>query len=119
MCTHRDGLARVSVPEGYLNQAHKSEVHRLVNDAVVSTVGSENDSGQSILVIIEEVAEGDWGCGGKTISLASIADTVGLSKTGERFQWSRAYFEAKARQFAAADYPLDTGGLIPGDIDGT
>jgi phenylpyruvate tautomerase PptA (4-oxalocrotonate tautomerase family) len=112
-------LARVSVPEGYMSQAHKSEVHRLVNDAIVSTVGdsSNDESGQSILVIIEEVAEGDWGCAGKTISLASIAGTVGLSKTGDRFQWSLAYFAAKARQFAAAGYPPDTGGLIPHDVD--
>jgi hypothetical protein len=42
-----------------------------------------------------------------------IADTVGLPKSGERFKWVRAYFDAKARARAAANYPPDTGGLLP------
>jgi hypothetical protein len=44
---------------------------------------------------------------------AAIADAVGLSKSGERFKWVRAYFDAKARARAAANYPPDTGGLLP------
>ena len=63
-------------------------------------------------VIIDEVTEGNWGAHGKTISLASIADTVGLPKNGERFQWVQAYFAAKARQFKAAGYPAGVGGLL-------
>jgi phenylpyruvate tautomerase PptA (4-oxalocrotonate tautomerase family) len=108
-------VARVSVPEGYMSQLHKSEVHRQVNDAIVGVVGDPSDpnSGQSILVVIEEITEGNWGCGGKTISLASIADGVGLSKTGDRFKWIIAYFAAKARQYASAGYPPDAGGLLP------
>jgi phenylpyruvate tautomerase PptA (4-oxalocrotonate tautomerase family) len=107
-------LVRVSIPEGYMNQAHKTEVHAAVNAAIVATIGNSNDPGQggSVQVIIEEVTEGNWGAHGKTISLASIADTVGLPKSGERFQWVRAYFEAKARQFQAAGYPGDVGGLL-------
>jgi phenylpyruvate tautomerase PptA (4-oxalocrotonate tautomerase family) len=108
-------IARVSAPEGYMSALHKSEVHRMVNDAIVRVVGdsSQPNSGQSILVVIEEITEGNWGCGGKTISLASIAESVGLAKTGERFKWIVAYFAAKARQFASAGYPPDTGGLLP------
>jgi phenylpyruvate tautomerase PptA (4-oxalocrotonate tautomerase family) len=107
-------LVRVSIPEGYMNQAHKTEVHAAVNAAIVATIGNPSDPGQggSVQVIIEEVTEGNWGAHGKTISLASIADTVGLPKSGERFQWVRAYFEAKARQFQAAGYPGDVGGLL-------
>jgi len=48
----------------------------------------------------------------KEISLDSIADSVGLPKSGERFRWVRSYFEAKARQFASAGYPVDVGGLL-------
>jgi hypothetical protein len=58
------------------------------------------------------VPEGNWGARGQTISLAMIADTVGLPKSGERFKWVRAYFDAKARARAAANYPPDTGGLL-------
>jgi phenylpyruvate tautomerase PptA (4-oxalocrotonate tautomerase family) len=110
-------LVRVTVPEGYMSQAHKSQMHALVHEAMVGTLGDLKDpaEGGAILVIIEEVSEGDWGCQGRTISLASIADTVGLAKSGERFGWVRAYFGAKARQFAAAGYPRDTGGLLPQD----
>jgi phenylpyruvate tautomerase PptA (4-oxalocrotonate tautomerase family) len=108
-------LARVSVPEGYMSQLHKSAVHRQVNDAIVAVVGDSAapHAGESILVIIEEVTEGNWGCGGKTISLVSIAESVGLSKTGDRFKWIVAYFAAKAKQFTSAGYPPDTGGLLP------
>ena len=108
-------LVRVTIPEGYMSQVHKTEVHAKVNQAFLDTLGGRDSpaAGGSILVIIEEVTEGDWGCAGKTISLASIADTVGLPKSGERFAWVRAYFAAKARQFAAARYPADVGGLFP------
>lgn len=107
-------LVRVSIPEGYMSQQHKSEVHAMVHQAMVGVLGDSSaaDCGGSILVIIEEVTEGNWGCAGRTISLASIADSVGLPKDGQRFKWVLAYFAAKARQFAAADYPADTGGLF-------
>jgi|SRR5271168_4351150 len=108
-------LVRVSVPEGYMNKTHKSGVHTAVNAAIVDIAGGAHAAshGASILVVIEEIPEGNWGAGGKTISLAAIADTVGLAKTGERFKWVRAYFDAKARAYAAAKYPADTGGLLP------
>jgi phenylpyruvate tautomerase PptA (4-oxalocrotonate tautomerase family) len=110
-------LARVSIPEGYMSQAHKSEVHQAVHTAIVQAIGGAPaaDQGAGILVIIEEVTEGDWGAGGRTISLASIAESVGLPKDGERFRWVRAYFDAKARQYRAAGYPADTGGLLADD----
>jgi phenylpyruvate tautomerase PptA (4-oxalocrotonate tautomerase family) len=114
-------LVRVSVPEGYMSQTHKSEVHAMVNAAFLRVL-SEPDAGDtrqgsSILVTIEEVTEGNWGCGGRTLSLASISDAVGLAKSGARFRWVQAYFAAKARQFAAAAYPADTGGLLPQHSD--
>jgi phenylpyruvate tautomerase PptA (4-oxalocrotonate tautomerase family) len=108
-------LVRVSVPEGYMNKTHKTEVHAAVNAAIVAIAGTPGDphQGANVLVIIDEVPEGNWGARGETISLAMIADTVGLAKTSERFKWVRAYFDAKARARAAANYPTDTGGLLP------
>ena len=107
-------LVRVSIPEGYMSQTHKSEVHAMVHSAFMSVLGNAGGAhqGKSILVTIEEVTEGNWGCGGKTLSLSSIADAVGLAKTGERFRWLQSYFAAKARQYRAAAYPPDTGGLL-------
>ncbi len=114
-------LARLSVPEGYMSQTHKSEVHAMVNTAFLRALAdadaTDTRQGSSILVIIEEVTEGNWGCAGRTLSLASIADAVGLTKSGERFRWVQAYFAAKARQFASARYPADTGGLLPRQPD--
>ena len=66
-----------------------------------------------MLVIIDEVPEDNWGAGGQTISLAMIADTVGLAKTGDRFKSVRAYIDARATVFAAAEYPADTSGFPP------
>jgi phenylpyruvate tautomerase PptA (4-oxalocrotonate tautomerase family) len=110
-------LVRLSVPEGYLSQTHKSEVHAMVNAAFLRVLGEgdadDTRQGSSVLVIIDEVTEGNWGSGGRTLSLASIADAVGLAKTSARFRWVQAYFAAKVRQFAAAGYPADTGGLLP------
>ncbi len=108
-------LVHVTVPEGYMTAAHKSEVHAWVNAAIVDVAGPNEDprSGASVLVVIDEVTEGNWGAAGKTISLESIATAVGLGRDGDRFPWIQAYFGAKARQFAAAGYPADTGGLLP------
>ena len=85
-----------------------------VTTAILEVIGGagSHQPGSTIQVIIDEVTEGNWAAGGKTISIVSIADTVGLAKSGERFAWVKAYFAAKARQFASAGYPSDVGGLI-------
>jgi hypothetical protein len=72
-----------------------------------------DNAGGSCQVVITEVTEGDWACAGRPISIASIAGSVGLSKTGERFAWVESYFAAKAREYKAAGFPADTGGLLP------
>jgi phenylpyruvate tautomerase PptA (4-oxalocrotonate tautomerase family) len=107
-------LVRVSIPEGYMNQMHKTEVHSAVTRAIVEieSPGTPSD-GTNVLVIIEEVLEGNWGAAGNTLTLNKIADAVGLSRTGERFKWVRAYFDSKARSYAAAKYPADASGLLP------
>lgn len=106
-------LVHVTIPEGYMSQPHKAEVQRWVTDAILAATGAPAAAGQSILVVIDEVTEGNWAAGGRTIGMASIAGTVGLASTGERFAWVEAYFAAKARQRAGAGYPADTGGLLP------
>jgi 4-oxalocrotonate tautomerase family enzyme len=105
-------LVHVTIPEGYMNAAQKSDVHAGVTSAILEVTGSDSTGGASVLVVIDEVTEGNWGAGGKTISLASIADSVGLPKEGSRFAWVKSYFAAKARQYASAGYPPDTGGLL-------
>jgi len=99
-----------------MNAANKSAVHASVGAAVIAVAGpaAGPQAGAAVLVVIEEVTEGNWGARGRTISLASIADTVGLPKDGERFAWVRSYFAAKARERAAFGYPADAGGLLPG-----
>lgn len=104
-------LVHIAIPEGYMNIAHKNEVHAWVAAAIIEVTGG--GAGSGILTVIDEVTEGNWGDAGHPISLESIAETVGQSKQGERLRWSRAYFEAKARAMAAAGYPKDAGGLFP------
>lgn len=108
-------LVHVTIPEGYMNDAHKSEVHVWVADAIAQVIGGCAGQGarNSIQVILDEVPEGNWGAGGRTISLEGIAGTVGMPTNGSRFAWVRSYFEAKARQLRTFDYPADTGGLLP------
>jgi phenylpyruvate tautomerase PptA (4-oxalocrotonate tautomerase family) len=111
-------LVHVAIPEGYMNQAHKSGVHAAINSAILNAMRGEGAPGTGIsaLVIIDEVTEGNWGSGGKTISLGAIAEKVGLPRNGERFRWVQNYFAAKARQFLAAGYPKDVGGLLCEDL---
>lgn len=106
-------LVHVTIPEGYMNADHKREVHAWVNEAILAATGTKGATGSSILVVINEVTEGNWGAAGHPISLESIADSVGMSQTGERFAWVRSYFTAKARMLAAFNYPSDLGGLLP------
>lgn len=108
-------LVHVVIPEGYMNAAQKSDVHSAVNAAIVDVMDDVRQAklGSSVLVVIDEVPEGNWGAAGRTISLASIADAVGLGRGSKRFAWVQAYFAAKRRQYAAAGYPDDTGGLLP------
>ncbi|WP_158787498.1 tautomerase family protein [Granulicella sp. L46] len=107
-------LVYVTIPEGYMNAAHKTEVHAWVNSAILEVTGyaSEPDAGASVLVVINEVPEGNWGASGKTIGLGSIAQSVGLPKDGDRFRWIESYFAAKQRGLRMAGYPEDMGGLI-------
>jgi len=108
-------LVHVAIPEGYMNAAQKSDVHSAVNAAIVDVIDGTRQAklGSSVLVVIDEVPEGNWGAAGRTISLASIADAVGLDRDSKRFAWVQAYFTAKRRQYAAAGYPADIGGLLP------
>lgn len=108
-------LVHVTIPEGYMNQVHKTEVHAWVNEAILAATGSSGkaDAGKSILVVIDEAPEGNWGCAGQTISMANISASVGLAKTSQRYQWVESYFAAKARMLTAYDYPRDLGGVLP------
>ncbi|MCX5495817.1 4-oxalocrotonate tautomerase [Kaistia dalseonensis] len=109
-------LVRVLIPEGYMNTDHKNEVHALVGQAILDVKRPPNtaETGKSILTVIEEVTEGSWGCAGKPIGMASIATSVGLPATSERFGWTTAYFAAKARERRSAGYPADAGGIMTG-----
>jgi phenylpyruvate tautomerase PptA (4-oxalocrotonate tautomerase family) len=110
-------LIDVRIPEGYMNTIHKQEVQSGVNNALMDVLGADGAKvGGSTQVVIHDVTEGNWAAAGRTISLANIAGAVGLAKTGQRFAWVRSYFAAKARQFSAAGYPSDTGGLLPPDV---
>jgi phenylpyruvate tautomerase PptA (4-oxalocrotonate tautomerase family) len=107
-------LVYVTIPEGYMNAAHKTEVHAAVNAAILEVTGHQGDPEASaiILVIINEVPEGNWRAGGKTIGHDTIAEAVGLPRNGERFQWVEKYFAVKRRALHSAGYPEDMGGLI-------
>jgi phenylpyruvate tautomerase PptA (4-oxalocrotonate tautomerase family) len=114
-------LVHVTIPEGYMNAEHKSEVHASVNAAIMAVMGGGEapNAGGSVLVVIDEVTEGNWGAAGRTISLNAIAGAVGLPRDGDRFAWVQAYFAAKRRQFEASGYPADAGGLMGQDAAGS
>jgi phenylpyruvate tautomerase PptA (4-oxalocrotonate tautomerase family) len=109
-------LVDVRIPEGYMNAQHKTEVQAGVNAALMAATGQDPaaaTAGGSCQVVITEITEGNWASAGKPISLASIAGSVGLSKTSDRYIWVKDYFAAKARALKSAGYPSDSGGLLP------
>ena len=105
-------LVHVFVPEGYMNHAHKNEVHCWVASAIANVTRAA-PSELRLLTVIDEVTEGNWGSKGLPISLEGIATAVGQPENGQRLAWSRSYFAAKARAVAAARFPDDMGGLPP------
>lgn len=105
-------IVNIWIPEGYMNITHKNEVHAWVVAAITETLGCK-EPGNSILTVINEVIEGNWGNAGHPISLETISATVGQTKDSPRVRWSSDYFKAKARIMALGGYPADTGGLSP------
>jgi len=107
-------IVYATIPEGYMNAAHKTEVHAWVNAAIVDVMGCSDDphAGANIMVVVNEVPEGNWGANGKTIGMDSISAAVGLSRESERFQWVERYFTAKERVLQLGGYPEDAGGVI-------
>ena len=111
----------VTIPEGYMNAAHKTEVHSWINAAILETMNCQTipNAGANIMVVINEVPEGNWGANGKTIGMDSISVAVGLAKESERFMWVERYFAAKSRALRAAGYPADVGGVIASALQTT
>jgi phenylpyruvate tautomerase PptA (4-oxalocrotonate tautomerase family) len=104
-------LVQVKIPEGYMNAAHKSEVQAWVTEAVLAATAAVGpDVGHSVQVIIDEVPEGNWAAAGHTISLASIADSVGSPKQAAGLPGRKPTSPPKPAR-AAAGYPADVGGL--------
>ncbi|BCA55356.1 hypothetical protein W02_24960 [Nitrospira sp. KM1] len=58
-------LVHVTVPEGYLNGSHKTEIHAAINQAVLEATAVAAPAGippateASVLVVIDEVPEGN------------------------------------------------------------
>jgi hypothetical protein len=52
-------LARIDVPEGYMSQVDKTNVHVALHKAIVEVAGTGDapDQGASIMVIVNEVGE--------------------------------------------------------------
>jgi phenylpyruvate tautomerase PptA (4-oxalocrotonate tautomerase family) len=71
--------------------AFSCEVSNSSTSAIVEATGSSDGvQVKGVLVVIDEVVEGNWGAGGKTISLNNIAEAVGQPKDGPRLTWIRS-----------------------------
>jgi 4-oxalocrotonate tautomerase len=63
-------LIQVKVIEGVFTEAQKREVVRKLTDAMVAVEGE--NMRPVTWVIVEEVASGDWGIGGKPLTTADV-----------------------------------------------
>ena len=63
-------LINVKLIEGVYSKSQKQEMVKKLTDAMVSIEGE--NMRQVTMVIIEEVASGEWGIGGKTLTTQDV-----------------------------------------------
>ena len=63
-------LINVKLIEGVFSKSQKQEIVKKLTDAMVSIEGE--NMRQVTMVIIEEVASGEWGIGGKTLTTQDV-----------------------------------------------
>jgi 4-oxalocrotonate tautomerase len=74
-------LIQVKVIEGVFTDAEKRQMIRKLTDAMVST---EGETMRSVTwVIVEEVKSGDWGMGGKSLTVADVQELAAGKSTGQ------------------------------------
>ena len=61
---------QVKLIEGVYSEAQKAEIIQKITDAMVSVEGE--NLRPVTLVVIEEVKSGDWGIGGKCLTVADV-----------------------------------------------
>ena len=69
-------LVHVGIPEGYMSAEHRNEVHAWVAESILASKGADPKApsvGSSILVVIDEVAEGDGIAPVRTSSTVSVS----------------------------------------------
>lgn len=65
-------FANIKIPEGTLTDAQKEEFIGRVTDIFTDYYGDE--ARLFVMVLVEEVADGGWGRGGATLTLAKMAE---------------------------------------------
>jgi 4-oxalocrotonate tautomerase len=73
-------LIQVKVIEGVFTEAQKRDIVRKLTDAMVSIEGE--NMRPVTLVIVEEIASGDWGIGGKALTTADVKALAAGKPTG-------------------------------------
>jgi len=73
-------MIQVKLIEGVFTVAQKREMVRKLTDAMVSIEGE--NMRPVTWVIIEEVASGDWGIGGKPMTAADVKELAAGKPTG-------------------------------------
>lgn len=69
-------LVQISVPEGALTQEQKQELVTRITDVVVDVEGIPQLR-PSVHVLVNEVADGGWGTGGKAWTLEALTAAFG------------------------------------------
>jgi 4-oxalocrotonate tautomerase len=72
-------LVQVKLIEGVFSDAQKQEMIRKVTDVMVSIEGEPMR--EVTWVLIEEVKRGNWGIGGKAITIGDIKAMAGVGRT--------------------------------------
>lgn len=73
-------LIQVKLIEGVFNEAQKREMVRKLTDAMVSIEGE--NMRPVTWVLIEEIKNGDWGIGGKPITVAQVRELAAANPPG-------------------------------------
>jgi 4-oxalocrotonate tautomerase len=71
-------LVQISVPEGALSKDQKQQLISRITDVVVDVEGIPQLR-QSVHVLVNEVADGGWGTGGKAWTLEALTAAFGAN----------------------------------------
>jgi phenylpyruvate tautomerase PptA (4-oxalocrotonate tautomerase family) len=103
-------LFDVVYPFGAASQAHKTQLHKDINDIVSRVLGVDGSFPNRIgdWVLIHEITHGNWGVSGQTVGIRDVHRL--MEGVPERIDYFDPLLAAQRRMLQTFDYPAGSPG---------